>query len=242
MTSVLQYLPAIFGGLTTTVIVAALSIGGCVAVSLVLGIIRSAKGPLLKAAAGGIVELLRGASALIYLFWIYYALPLIPGMPQFSPFAASIMVLSLVGGAYGAEIVRGGIQAVSRNQTDACRALALPRWIALTRVILPQALSQIVPAFGSLAVDLVKWTSIVGFVGVQDVLYVGNAVRSITYETAAAFLTVAALYWTLCFLVGLLFRAIEWMLPLSRAMRAARQSAPASMFRRPLSAEPVLQP
>ena len=80
-----------------------------------------------RAVAGGAVELLRGASALVYLFWAYYALPaLMPGIPRFSPFTASITVLSLVGGAYGAEIVRGGLQAVPRGQFDACRALGAP--------------------------------------------------------------------------------------------------------------------
>jgi ABC-type amino acid transport system permease subunit len=90
--------------------------------------------------------------------------------------------------AYGAEIVvRRGLQAVPRGQFDAYRALGLPPYHALTRVILPQALSQIVPGFGSLTVDMVKWASIASFVGVQDVLCAANSVRSIIYETVAVF-------------------------------------------------------
>jgi polar amino acid transport system permease protein len=161
-------------------------------------------------------------------------------MPRVNPLVASVIVLSLVGGAYGAEIVRGGLQAVPRGQFDACRALGLPPYHALTRVILPQALSQVVPGFGSLAVDMVKWTSIVSFVGVQDVLYVANSVRSITYETVAVFLTVAALYWVLCFVVSLAFQAIERALPLNRALRTSRQSAESPLNGRPLSAQPMV--
>jgi polar amino acid transport system permease protein len=243
MAAVFEYFPAILDGLLTTAIVALLSIVGAVIVSVLLGVLGSAKRVYVRAAAGGVVELLRGASALVYLFWAYYALPaLMPGMPRFDPFTASITVLSLVGGAYGAEIVRGGIQAVPRGQFDACRALGLPPYYALTRVILPQALSQIVPGFGSLAVDMVKWTSIVSFVGVQDVLYVANSVRSITYETAAVFLTVAALYWVLCLFVSLAFQGIERALPLNRARRISRQPTELPSKGGPLSAQPwVLQ-
>jgi polar amino acid transport system permease protein len=237
MAAVFEYLPAILDGLLTTAIVALLSIIGAAIVSLLLGVLRSAKRMSVRAVAGGAVELLRGASALVYLFWAYYALPaLMPGIPRFSPFTASITVLSLVGGAYGAEIVRSGLQAVPRGQFDACRALGLPSYHALTRVILPQALSQIVPGFGSLAVDMVKWTSIVSFVGVQDVLYVANSVRSITYETVAVFLIVAALYWVLCFFVSLAFHGIERVLPLNRALRASRQPTEAPLNR--LSVQP----
>jgi polar amino acid transport system permease protein len=107
-------------------------------------------------------------------------------------------------------------------------------------VILPQALSQIVPGFGSLAVDMVKWTSIVSFVGVQDVLYVANSVRSITYETVAVFPIVAALYRMLCFFVSIAFNRIERVLPLKRALRTSRQATESPLNRRPLSAQPVV--
>lgn len=241
MTAVFEYFPAILDGLLTTAIVALLSIIGAAIVSVLLGVLRNSGQMHVRAAAGGAVELLRGASALVYLFWAYYALPaLVPELPRFDPFIASIAVLSLVGGAYGSEIVRGGLQAVPRGQSDACRALGLRPHQALIRVILPQALSQIVPGFASLAVDLVKWTSIVSFVGVQDVLYVANSVRSITYETTAVFLIVAALYWVLCLLVSLTFLAIERTLPLNRALRASRRPTELPLKGRPLSAQPLV--
>src|SRR5262249_40441462 len=133
------------------------------------------------------VELLRGASALIYLFWVFYALPLVPWAPQLDPTTAAVLVLSLVGGAYGAEIVRAGVMAIPRGQREAGTALGLSPYHIMSKIVLPQSLSQIVPAFGSLAVDLVKWTSIVSFVGVQDVLYVANTVRTVTYETVTVY-------------------------------------------------------
>lgn len=238
MTTVLQYLPAILQGLVTTVIVAAVCILGCAIVSVVLGVLQISKKRFVRLLAVGTIEFFRGASALVFLFWAYFALPLVPGMPQLSPLTASILVLSIVGGAYGSEVVRGGIEAVVRGQSDACHALGLTSYQTISRVILPQALSQIVPAFGSLATDLVKWTSIVSFVGVQDVLYVANTVRSITYKTVPVFCLLAAMYWLLCLAVSYLFRGIEWVLPLNRALRAARIPSRSLSLPKTLSATP----
>jgi len=215
------FLPALLRGLGVTMLVAVASIFGCALVSLLLGVARCAKGKAAQRLSGVTVELLRGASALIYLFWVFYALPLIPWAPQLDPTAASVLVLSLVGGAYGAEIVRAGIMAIPRGQHEAGTALGLSPYRIMAKIVLPQSLSQIVPAFGSLAVDLVKWTSIVSFVGVQDVLYVANTVRTVTYETVTVYAVVGLAYWAGCLAVGFVFQAIERSLPLARAMRAA---------------------
>jgi polar amino acid transport system permease protein len=97
--------------------------------------------------------------------------------------------------------------------------------VALFRVRLPQACSQIVPAFGSVAVDMAKWTSVVSFVTVQDVLYWGNIARSHTNQTIPVYLLLATLYLVLCAAVAGTFRAIEYVLPLSRSVRATRRAA-----------------
>jgi His/Glu/Gln/Arg/opine family amino acid ABC transporter permease subunit len=221
MSSTLEFLPSILRGLWTTAAVAAASIAGCAIVSVLLGVARSSTSKATRTLSASAVELLRGASALIYLFWVFYALPAVPWAPQLSPVVASVLVLAFVGGSYGAEIVRSAIQAIPSGQKEAAIALGLSPYRTMTHVILPQSLSQIVPAFGSLAVDLVKWTSIVSFVGVQDVIYVANSVRTITYDTVTVYSIVALSYWCLCLATGFLFQAIERSLPLSRATRSA---------------------
>src|ERR1700730_4707132 len=232
-----EFLPAIGQGLLTTVLIAALSVAGSVPVSLILGIARRARNNFVRSVAGSIVELLRGASVLIYLFWVYYALPAVPGMPHFDPVTVSIIVLSLVGGAYGAEIVSSGLQAVPRGQAEASLALGLSKYRTLSRVVIPQALSQIVPAFASLAIDMVKWTSVVSFVGVQDLLLVANTIRSITYSTVTVYVGVALLYFVLCLLTSWFFRCVERSLPLNRALRATcargARSRPDALFLKP---------
>lgn len=216
----------------TTVWVSVLSILGAAAGALVLGPMRLSRRKSVRIGALVFIEGVRGASALVLLFWVFYALPLVPGMPHLEPVTASILVLAVLGASYGAEIVRSGMQAVPAGQIDACRALGLSPLQSLVKVILPQAMSQIVPAFGSLAADMIKWTSIVSFVGVQDVLHAANTVRSTTYETVSVFCLLAALYWALCLVSGFLFRALESVLPLNRALRAA---ADAGTSRPPIS-------
>jgi polar amino acid transport system permease protein len=216
-----ELLRAVGQGLLTTAGLAILTIAGCALVSAVLGVARRSRITAVKTLAGAIVELLRGASVLIYLFWVYYALPLVPGMPRPSAYVVSVVVLSLVGGAYGAEIVVSGLQAVARGQAEAGYALGLSRLQTLVRIVLPQALSQIVPAFASLAVDMVKWTSVVSFVGVQDLLSVAHTIRTITYSTVGVYLGVALIYFILCVATSCLFQLVERMLPLNRALRAA---------------------
>lgn len=227
MEAVLEYWPSLVRGLWVTVWVAIHIILGAALGALVLGLLRLSKMSPIRLAAILFIEFIRGPSALVLLFWVYYVLPLLPGMPKLSPLTASILVLSLDGAVYGAEMVRAGIESVHSRQTDACHALGLNKIQSLTYVVLPLALSQIVPAFGSMARDMVKWTSIVSFVGVQDVLYVATNVRGQTFETATVFFLLAASYWILCLVCAAAFRAIEHLLPLNRALRAARVSVQA---------------
>ncbi|MGY2803785.1 amino acid ABC transporter permease [Bradyrhizobium sp. USDA 4506] len=222
MHAVLEYWPSLAQGLWVTVWVAVCTIIGAAAGAVFLGAARLSNARALRVASILFIEFIRGPSGLVLLFWVFYVLPLLPGMPQLSALAAAILVLSLDGAVYGAEIVRAGIQAVHRGQSDACHALGLNKIQSLRKVILPQALSQIVPAFGSLARDMVKWTSIVSFVGVQDVLYVANNIRSQTFDTVTVFCMLAAIYWILCLVCAMAFRALEQVLPLNRALRAAR--------------------
>lgn len=224
MKAILEYWPSLVQGVWTTVWISLCTILFSALGSLILGPLRLSTRPWMRFASSLFIEIIRGPSALVWLFWVFYALPLLPGLPQFSAISSSILVLSLVGAAYGSEIVRAGIEAVHRGQTDACHALGLSKLQSLRKVILPQALSQIVPAYGSMARDMIKWTSIVSFLGVQDVLYVANNVRSQTYETVTVFCLLGALYWVLCLICGVAFDALEKTLPLNRALHAARAS------------------
>lgn len=224
MAAVLEYWPVLLQGLWVTIWISVCIILAGAAGAVILGSMRLSKSLPVRAATMFLIEFVRGPSALVLLFWVFYALPMIPGMPRLTPVAASILVLALDGAVYGAEIVRAGIEAVNRGQSDACHALGLGKLQSFTKVLLPQALSQIVPAFGSMARDMIKWTAIVSFVGVHDVLYVAKYVGGQTLETVIVLCLVAISYWVLCLICAVLFRALERALPLNRALRVARLS------------------
>src|SRR6185312_3907127 len=110
------------------------------------------------------IEIFRGTSLLVQLFWLYFALPIAGDMIginlRLPPVVAGVMALGLNIGAYGAEVVRGAIQSVRYSQYEAAKALNFSPRQALWRIALPQAIPEMMPAFGNLAVQNLKDTAL----------------------------------------------------------------------------------
>lgn len=153
------------------------------------------------------VEFFRGTSIFVQLFWTYYVLPLM-GL-ELSPMQAGVLALGLNVGAYGAEVVRGAIQAIGREQREACVALNLTRAQSLRHVILPQAVVVMLPTFGNNAIELLKATAIVSLVSLGDMTFQAQVVRSQTGSTAFPFLTILVLYFLMSSVITLFVRAME---------------------------------
>ncbi|GAA0939413.1 ectoine/hydroxyectoine ABC transporter permease subunit EhuC [Pseudonocardia zijingensis] len=113
------------------------------------------------------VEGLRGTSEVVQLFWIFFALPVLVGF-EFIPIWGGVAVLGLNHGAYGAEIVRGAVQSVPRAQYEGALALSLSPAQRMRRVILPQAVAEMIPPFNNLFIQLLKSTSILSFVFIHE--------------------------------------------------------------------------
>jgi len=114
------------------------------------------------------VEGLRGTSEIVQLFWIFFALPVLVGF-EIVPIWGGVLVLGLNHGAYGAEIVRGAIQSVPRAQYEGALALSLSPAQRMFRVILPQAVVEMIPPFNNLFIQLLKSTSILSFVFISEI-------------------------------------------------------------------------
>ncbi|OLS97089.1 ectoine/hydroxyectoine ABC transporter permease subunit EhuC [Pseudonocardia sp. CNS-004] len=114
------------------------------------------------------VEGLRGTSEVVQLFWIFFALPVLVGF-EFIPLWGGIAVLGLNHGAYGAEIVRGAVQSVPRAQYEGALALSLSPAQRMRRVILPQAVAEMIPPFNNLFIQLLKSTSLLSFVFIPEI-------------------------------------------------------------------------
>jgi polar amino acid transport system permease protein len=131
------------------------------------------------------VEFFRGTSALVQLFWLFFVLPDFGILME--PFTVAVVTLGLNVGAYGAEVVRGAIQGVTRGQWEATTALNMTRAQALRRIILPQALVAMIPPWGNLFIDLLKTTALVSTITMSDLTFKARTLNDATLKTIQIF-------------------------------------------------------
>jgi polar amino acid transport system permease protein len=184
-------------------------------IALLAGTGRLSNSALVRAVSGFYVELFRGTSALVQLYFLYFVLPF-AGV-SLSPLAAGVLALGLNTGSYGAEIVRGAVQAVPAAQREAAAALDVPRWPTFRHVILPQALVVILPSAGTLLIDLLKLTSLVSLITLHDLTFEAQRVRLATGDTVEAFAAVLVIYFVLASAIDAGVRLLE-----RRARRGAQ--------------------
>lgn len=189
-------------GAKATVQVAVMSFVLTIFFAFTAGICRSMKIPVLNSVAWVYVEIFRGTSLLVQLFWIYYSLPLI-GV-TIPPILAGCLAIGLNSGAYGSEIVRGAIRSVPGSQIEAAKALSLTGMQTMRRIIVPQALPEMVPPFGNLAIMVLKDTSLISMISIVDIAYRAQQLRSLTYDSARIYLVSLLMYFalSLCILLG----------------------------------------
>jgi len=201
------YLPMIWHGaiVTMTITVAAIVCGALLA--FVFGILRVEGGPVLSAVALCYTEVFRGTSLFVQLFWFYYALPLV-GL-SFDPITTGILVLAAHVGGYGAEIVRGALLSVSVQQLEAARALNFNRVQTLFRISLPQAVVEMMPAFGNLAIETLKLSSLVSLISIADLTFAAQSIRNITLDSASIYSVTLVCYFAMSLVLMAAVRVIE---------------------------------
>ncbi len=153
------------------------------------------------------IEIFRGTSLLVQMFWLFFALPLI-GI-SLDPWVAGVAALSLNIGAYGAEVVRGAIQAVPAGQYEAATAVNFTKRYALWNVILPQALVEMMPPFGNLVVQNLKDTALVSLITLTDLTFAAQTVRNLTHESIPAFTATLIIYFVLAMILVFIMRWLE---------------------------------
>ena len=153
------------------------------------------------------IEFFRGTSIFVQLFWAYFVLPIM-GLP-ITPLQAAVLALGLNVGAYGAEVVRGAIQAIDKSQYEACTACNLTRFQAMRYVILPQAFVLMLPTFGNNAIELLKGTAVVSLISLADMTFQAQVVRAQTGSTAVPFITILVLYFLMSSVISGTVRRLE---------------------------------
>lgn len=170
------YLPDLArGALVTIELTAAAALVGLV-LALAAGIGMVSTHPPVRAISRTYTELFRGMPAIVLMFWFVYSLPFL-GL-RLSPFVGAAIALGLNIGAYEAEVVRGSIQAVPREQKEAAIALNMPAITRMGRVVLPQAAVTMVPPLSGLTVQLLKATALASLIGLQDLTFAGDVVNN----------------------------------------------------------------
>lgn len=171
------------------------------------GLARQSRRRLLRWPAIVYIELFRGTALLIQLFWMYFVLP--DFGVNLPAFAVAVLAVGLNYGAYGAEVVRGAMQAVGRGQRDAARALGLSPAQELRLVVLPQAAAIAVLPWGNLMVQLVKATSLVSLITIAELSYRAYQLNQVTMRTSSIFATVLVLYFVITQAVAVATRRLD---------------------------------
>lgn len=197
-------LPGIWITVQLTVYAAALA----AVVAFAIGIGRTSRHLAVRLACAVYVEIFRGTSALVLMFWLFFVVPLAFQI-QLLPMWAAVLALGLSYGAYGSEIVRGALAAVPVGQREAAIALSFTPMQRLLRVYLPQALPEMIPPFSNLLVELLKGTALVSAVSVADISFAAQLSRLATGESLEIYAIVLVIYFVLAFAITRVMRVVE---------------------------------
>ena len=195
-------------GLKNTLVLAAITVafGAILGVLICLG--RMSRFKPLNWLLIAIVEVIRGTPMLLQLYIGYFLVPKV--LPfEVSDFMAVAVALCINSGRYQSEVFRSGIQAVDRGQTEAARSLGLNSRQTMTKIVLPQAIKNILPALGNEFIMIIKDTSLASTFFVGEVMTSYLLVKGKTYLTMECLMITGAIYFVLCFLLSKLLGSFE---------------------------------
>ncbi len=176
-------------GVTLYVTFVALVMG--LMLGLITAIMRLGKNRVLRFLAHVYIQIIRGTPVVAQLTIIYF---IVFASVPVNRTTVAIIAFGINSGAYIAEIIRAGIQAVDRGQMEAAKSLAMSDAVAMKEIILPQALKNILPTLGNEFIVLIKETSVIGFIGGVDLMRASDKIRSITYEATIPLISAALMY------------------------------------------------
>ena len=199
-----EYFPLIIEGLGMTLLLSLLTVVLGAVVGFLVCLMTMSKNKVVKFVGTAYVEIIRGVPLLLQLFVIYLAMP-----NSVSKFVSATIALVINSGAYVAEIIRAGIQAVDKGQTEAARSLGLNRMQTMIKVVLPQAIKNILPAIGNEYVTVIKETSLASSFYLGELMTVQHKIGTATYLYLDAYIVVAIFYFISTFTLSKLIKMLE---------------------------------
>jgi polar amino acid transport system permease protein len=207
-TAVLADWPLLVAGLLNTLKVTAVALVFGLALGLMLALLRLSPRRFLSWPAGLVIEVFRTTPPLVQLFWFFFALPLIANI-EMTPYLAAIVTFSIQSSAFFAEVFRAGIQSIERGQWEGGMAIGLSRRQTLGRIVLPQAITRMIPAFLERSIELMKTTTLVATIAYADLLFEANSIAQKTYRPLETFTVAALVYFVVIFAFSLAARRVE---------------------------------
>lgn len=195
-------------GLLNTLKVTGLALCLGIPLGLVLALTRLSHLRPLSMLAAFIIEFFRTTPPLVQLFWFFFAFPILFNI-NMTAFMAAIVTFSIQSSAFFAEIFRSGIQSVDHGQWEGAKAIGMTRQQSLKRVILPQAVKRMIPAFMERSIELLKTTTLVSTIAYTDLMYQANDLAQKTFRPLEVYSVVALIYFLLIFCFSQLSILIE---------------------------------
>lgn len=179
------------------------------ALGLAFAMIRWSKVPVLSQLSTALIEFIRSTPVIIQLFFLYYALPTLPGNITLSPMTAGVIGLGLHYACYYAEVYRAGITAVPKQQWEASLALHLSPLRTWRRVILPQAIRNVLPALGNYAIAMFKETPFLALITVPELVLMARQYGNDTSKYLEPLTMVGLIFLAASYPTALLLRRLE---------------------------------
>ena len=200
-------LPQLLKGAAVTVEITIVTAVVAFALSFVVAFGRMAPWVAVRALATVYVEVLRGTSAIVQLYYLFFILPAF-GIALPATLTA-VLGLGMNMSAYGSEVVRSGLLAIGMGQMEAAASLGLPRFLIYRLIIIPQAFVVMLPSFGNLLIDLVKATSLVSLITLTELTFSGRQMVVTTGRTFEVWGLVLLIYFAMAYPLARIVRSTE---------------------------------
>lgn len=202
-----ESLPFVLGGLPMTLAVSIVGMGIGLLLGFFLALMRNSKKITLRWPARIYISFMRGTPILVFLFILYFGLPVI-GI-KLSALVAASLGFGLNSAAYIAEVNRAAINSIDQGQWESAKALNLSYWITVRKIIVPQATRIALPPLTNVFMDIVKATSLAAVITVPELFQKTQIVVGRSFDAMTLYLLVALIYWPICILIGFFQERLE---------------------------------
>ncbi|HWI55076.1 MAG TPA: amino acid ABC transporter permease [Desulfobacteria bacterium] len=189
---VINYAPMLLKGALTTLEITLISVSLGTFLGLIISLLTLSKNKALNILGTIYVDFFRGTPLLVQIFMFHFAI--IPLIGDFPALVSGLVALTLNSAAYVSEIFRAGIQSIEKGQMEAARSLGMTHGQAMRHIIIPQAFKRVIPALGNEFIAMLKDSSLVSVIALQELAMTGTLIAGSTYRAFEAYIPVAVLY------------------------------------------------